>query len=354
MLQKTLSVGTAPNILLETAPGNLRAIGWERDEILAKTDDELLDLTRDDGQVAVKCDGDLILNLPRGASLTIRDARGDVVVRGLSGALDILNAAGDVSLRGVGTVHVGAVNGDVSLRGASGDVQMASADGEVSIEGLEGNLALDSVDDDLYLRGVRGNVKATVAGDAVLSLEPQSGQACSVAADEDILLRLPENANATLQLDGDSVRVDLPGVSLEKDISQSVVLGDGSAKISLHAGGDLVVTSRESEWESAAEFSSFDWGEFGRGLGEHISRRVQQATVNAARRAEAAMRRADQKMRRAERHARRWDFNWSFDQGASAPPSQPVSDEERLTILRMLQEKKITAEEAEKLLSALG
>jgi hypothetical protein len=33
--------------------------------------------------------------------------------------------------------------------------------------------------------------------------------------------------------------------------------------------------------------------------------------------------------------------------------SAPVSDDERLTILKMLQEKKISVEEAEKLLAAL-
>ena len=33
--------------------------------------------------------------------------------------------------------------------------------------------------------------------------------------------------------------------------------------------------------------------------------------------------------------------------------SQPVSDEERMAILKMLQEKKITSEEADKLLTAL-
>ena len=35
------------------------------------------------------------------------------------------------------------------------------------------------------------------------------------------------------------------------------------------------------------------------------------------------------------------------------PVSDPVSDEERLTILKMLQEKKISLQEAEKLLAAL-
>jgi hypothetical protein len=35
------------------------------------------------------------------------------------------------------------------------------------------------------------------------------------------------------------------------------------------------------------------------------------------------------------------------------PADQPISDEERLTNLRMLQEKKISLDDAEKLLSAL-
>jgi hypothetical protein len=35
------------------------------------------------------------------------------------------------------------------------------------------------------------------------------------------------------------------------------------------------------------------------------------------------------------------------------PPSEPVAEEERLAVLKMLAEKKITAEQAEQLLNAL-
>ena len=48
----------------------------------------------------------------------------------------------------------------------------------------------------------------------------------------------------------------------------------------------------------------------------------------------------------------RW--NWDFaPKGVPMPNKTQASDEERLAILKMLQEKKITAEEADKLLSAL-
>jgi hypothetical protein len=81
---------------------------------------------------------------------------------------------------------------------------------------------------------------------------------------------------------------------------------------------------------------------------------------HGGRRMEAAVKRAEAKARAAEIRARRGQVNmnigrWEWDltpHGADAPTDVP-SDEERLTILRMLQEKKISLEDAEKLLAAL-
>jgi hypothetical protein len=96
------------------------------------------------------------------------------------------------------------------------------------------------------------------------------------------------------------------------------------------------------------------------GFGERISRRVEQAAERAQRKIEAANRRIEQKVHAAERRGRakvalgigRW--NWDLSpKGVPVPPKAPVSDEERLAILKMLQEKKISAEDAEKLLAAL-
>ena len=122
------------------------------------------------------------------------------------------------------------------------------------------------------------------------------------------------------------------------------------------------VSNRADAGESADEFGNFaglnfDWS----GFGERISRQVEQATRRAAQRAEEAARRAE---RHAERHARKWNANvkvgrWNWDlnsQNVPPPPpapSEPVAEEERMAILKMLAEKKITAAQAEELLSAL-
>lgn len=68
------------------------------------------------------------------------------------------------------------------------------------------------------------------------------------------------------------------------------------------------------------------------------------------------MRKVEEKIRAAERRSRH--MGWQTNPGgagkaASQAPVQPVSAEEQMAVLRLLQEKIITIEEAETLLAAL-
>jgi predicted Holliday junction resolvase-like endonuclease len=95
---------------------------------------------------------------------------------------------------------------------------------------------------------------------------------------------------------------------------------------------------------------------------ERMIRQAQEATNRAAARTEDKLRRAQEKLerkletarRRAERRSRgrRSSTDWAAPFPAE-PESEPVSDNERLAILQMLEQKKITVEQAEELLSAL-
>jgi hypothetical protein len=221
---------------------------------------------------------------------------------------------------------------------------------------MQGNVNLESVSDDLYVRGLSGNLNARVEEDAVLYLQPAESCAINVSAEGDILLHMSPRANAALTLsagDADDIRVEMPGVP-KRDGSnpRAIILGSGGAAINLKAEGDVMVTSRESDWESAAEFDFGGSWPLPDDFSERINRRVQDATRRATERAEAAARRVEDNLRRQQE--RRFSFNWSGGRGTPpVPPTEPVTDEERMTILKMLQEKKITSEDAEKLLSAL-
>jgi hypothetical protein len=363
-MSKRITLSPGSRIRIESVSGNLRLVGWDNDEILVKPDDEqALAVEHHDDLVSIICRDDLSLNVPHHASFHIQAVDGDLSVRNLTGMLDVDSVDGDVALREVGKVVIGTVGSDFSLRGAKGDVHIKSIGGDASLREVDGSLMLDSVSDDLAVRGVGGNLNVNVDEDVVVHLDPKPGQEYYVLAGDDILLVLPPDVNATLSLRGDNINVDWTGIEPEDTTSRTVVLGEGAAKINLNAGGDLVVTGRPDAAESASEYGNFagmmfDWGDFGRNLGQSISRRAAEAAERAARKAEATARRTERQLERqfgkhAGRRGARLSWSWDSGQMPKASKADPVSDEERMTILRMLAEKKITSEEAEKLLSAL-
>ncbi|HCC79293.1 MAG: hypothetical protein A2X25_08740 [Chloroflexi bacterium GWB2_49_20] len=415
MKQQTLQADANSHIQVQFVAGDLRVAGWERAEIMAKTNGDSLDIEATEQNFVISCDDDLILYLPRQVYLMIENVAGDASLQALKGQIklgslngdlslnDVQNASldtasGDVTLRNVGRIMLGKIDGDLNLHNCQGDFSAVSINGDASLRDVEGNVSLEKVEGDLYLRNVRGSVHADVGNDAALNLDPLPGVEYCVSAGEDLLLHLPVDANAELHLaimDGDegSLHVDFPGVTLEEGSpTQKFALGNGSAKMYLTAGEDLIVTSKSEKWDSAADFGvgmldglgipsiptippippiPHDLG----GLNERINLKVQKAlekvqlrSEGLSRRAdvrvEAAMRRAESKARAAEVRARRGHDRHvnariniggteMFSFSSNKKPVEPVSDDERLTILRMLQEKKISAVEAEKLLSAL-
>ncbi|HLF75321.1 MAG TPA: hypothetical protein VI524_13285 [Anaerolineales bacterium] len=359
-MSKTVSAGASPKIRIETIDGDLSIVGWDAVDILIKGDDESTSVEQRGEEVLLSCNGDLSLRLPKAAAIKSNRIGGDASIRGVLGNIELKEVGGDLSIRDAGLISIDSVRADFSLRGARGDLYVKSANGDVSIRDVEGNVILESVADDLALRGARGDIKVNVGEDVVVYLDPKADGNYAITAGDDILLVLLTDANATLTMQGDEIAVEWPGVEPLEDVTERVlVLGDGSARINLSAGGDVRVTNRADAADTAEEFGNFaglnfDWS----GFGERISRQVEQATARAAKRAEEAARRVE---RQVERRARRWRGTagaggWEWDlnpQNAPPPHAEPVAEEERLAILKMLQEKKITAEQAEQLLSAL-
>lgn len=359
-MSRTISAGKSPRIQIGAIDGDLSVVGWEGEDILIKADEDELTLSQNGSDLSLSCTDDVSLRIPRDASLVIERIGGDMALRGVIGNIEIREIDNDLSIRDVGSVSIGTIQSDFSLRSAKGSLYVKSVGGDVSVRDVEGSITLDSVADDLALRGARGNVKVNVGEDVVVYLEPKADGAYSITAGDDILLVLKPTANATLSMHGDEIDVEWPGIEKQEDVTERVlVLGDGSAKIALNAGGDIRVTNDAEAGSSAEDFGNFagmnfDWS----GFGERISRQVEQATARAAKRAEEAARRVE---RHAERQARRWRGNvksgpWNLNfgpRGRPTPPSEPVADEERMAVLKMLAEKKITAEQAEQLLNAL-
>lgn len=364
-MSKTISAGRTPKIIVERIDGDLSLVGWDGEDVLIKGDEEITSIKQNGDEIRVSCDDDLSIRAPKDSIILIQNVGGDASIRGILGGVELKEAGGDLSIRDVGSVSIDAVHADLSLRGAKGHLFVRSAGSDVSIREVEGNVSLESVADDLALRDVRGNVSANVGEDVVLYLTPQPGKNYTINAGEDILLVMPPKANAKLSMNADEISIDWKGNELKDDATSGVIiLGDGSATITLSAGSDIRVSNQANAGESAEDFGNFagigvDWS----GFGEKISRQVAQATKRASeaeRRAHEARRRVEERIEgrvRAKVNVGVGRWNWDLSpKGVPMPPMPPkpqASEEERLAILKMLQEKKITADDADKLLSAL-
>jgi hypothetical protein len=411
MQQQTVPVNPNANVLVHAVHGDLRVAGWERNELMAKTSGSMLDLVSGTYPITVSCDDDLILYLPHAASLQVEKVTGDASLQALSGPvtlgpvagdltvkdlgpLTLGTVSGDASLRNVGALNAETISGDFSLRGGAGVCAVDTIGGDASIRDMDGMLAIENVGSDLYVRNVHAAVDVKAGGDVALYLEPLPGQTYDITAGDDLILRLSPQANVKLHLTGgspESIHVDFPSVELPEDCAGcEVVIGTPAAdmpEMLLTAGDDLLVTSQADSWESAADFGvgmqdGGEWNfppfELPEDFSERINQRVQAAmeraqshleatnrhAESASHRAsikiEAAMRRAEAKARAAEVRSRRGQakvhvgrWNWDVTPHGPSETSAPVSDDERLAILKMLQEKKISVEEAEKLLAAL-
>ncbi len=362
-MSRMISAGSSPKIVIDRIGGDVSVVGWDGNEVLVKADDDELMVEQNGDEVRISCEDDVSLRLPKGSSLTFTRIGGDAAIRGVNGDIAIREISGDLSMREVGSVSIESIHSDFSGRGMRGNLDIKKADGDVSIRDIDGSVNIETVADDLALRGARGDIQVNVAEDVVVYLEPRDDGQYFVTAGDDILLVMPPSANALVTMQGDDIDVQWHGIEQTPGVTERVVtLGTGAARIVLKAGGDVRLTDRANAAESADEFGNFaglnfDWS----GFGDRISRQVEQATARASKRAEEAARRVE---RHAERHARRWTgrvtFGPSWDvgpKGVPTPPGpprpEPVSDDERLAILKMLQEKKITAEQAEQLLKAL-
>lgn len=411
---KELSINTSPTptIVIEDVFGNLQVKGWDQPAILLKSgDQDGSSLHQVNDKVHIRSKGDCLLRVPTGASLQVNSIHGWARFKLLTGELQISKVMGALFLEGVGNTHCESVFGDLSARSLAGDLTINQVLGNAQIDQIAGKCMMEKVAGNLDLRAAEGDLFLSNGGNARLRLERLGGKQYCIAAGGNIYFSVNEQISARITLSSreGQITIHLPtGKTVVDRQTYDLTLGDGQAEIDLSAGGMIIFNCQESWGEG-----SFEGEEPLEGIAEDVSQKIaaeieaqlesqfkaldeqmshlaqvvaragispleaerimhraRQASERASARAQERMRRAreklDQKMAEAQRkmeqrggaagwhrggwEPRHWHFEWS------AKPSTretEVTDEERLAILRLLEQKKITVEEAERLLAAL-
>lgn len=349
--------------------------------------------------------GDCRLEIPRNATIHIGPVGGDAAIHSVGGEIALSTIGGDLHLRDAGSVKLDSLGGDLRVKKLGGDLHAGRIGGDVGLLDVAGSVYVEQLGGDLSLSNIRGPaIRATAGGDATLRLSLGPDHAVQVEAGGDLACFLPPETSAVVNLRSGTRTVKLHGWNApppESDEVYSFTLGDGEAALNLSARGDIALMAQQpaaqdqepfsaefrARWEQDLDWENFEphvafafdsnvGQQFGN-LSEEMALRIQEKVQRAMQRAEQkiaeAMRHAEEKIARAEEKAARMDERqrrrqertrrrtWTpptpptpaVPPRAARPKEKTVSDAERMTVLRMVEEGKISVEQAEQLLDAL-
>ena len=376
MFERTFETSPTPHVTVTESLANLVVRGSQGDRLTVRVRGEAgdVDLDRAGEAFTLVARADCTLTCPSATTLTVVTAQGNLKVGGVDGPVAVGTAHGNASLRAVGPAAVEQVFGNLRVRRVTGDLRAQTTRGSARIHGVEGSLSLGQVDGNLVADGLGGGLAVEKVGGNVRLGPPFSpGQAYRLRANGSLKLHLPADASLRLALSAHGgIRSRVPGLVLEEVEGRTEgVLGTGEASVEADVGGNVSLQSLEPEFESAegpdfavdleglsaqieariAESMSEMEARLGESMGwmesEEFRQRVGRSAEDARRAAERAAERARLRAERAERRWRR---------ASGRRPDrrrEPATDEERMRVLRLVEEGKVTPEQAADLLAAL-
>lgn len=357
----TLDVDADVQVVLENIRGDLRLSGRGEDRFEAQAaEGGELKVRRDGARVRVSCKSGCLIFLPTAARVEANQVGGDVRVTNLSNDVLIRNVGGDVSLRRLGQAAFEMIGGDLQARDLEGALTVDRIGSDALVEGVGGDVRLLSVGGDLMLRHAAGLLDLAAGGDVSMRYDPPEGSRSKVTAGGDLSCTLETAASVKVELmAGGDLHTDVPDESsMEND--HLLVLGNADAELTLTSGGDLWLRTGEGEFgedlvgkimgEVDAKIAEMEahFGAIGAGMAafdaERIGERVRRAVARAKRKASKAQRKSAWKARGKGK---------SISFAGFADAAEPVTEEERMRILKMVEQGTISVDQAEALLEAL-
>lgn len=399
-------LGLEPFVSLGHCPADLEVRGSDRSKVDIDAGQAATFMVEGASSVSVT---DLaeqaMVRLPHSGRVRVQAVSGNLLAKYVEGSLTIeeyvsgeaiIRHCGEVAINGdvhsgvrlkhiAGLVTVQDVNDDVQAKyvrsiafsHVSGDVQAAYIGGDVTAEEIHGNLRLRSVDGLIAVNAVHGDAVirtapagariAQVHGDLTLRTEFNPGAMYEFEVRGTTRIRVPAGANVRIVMPHSTdLNLDNHMQAHEEGESTIVTLGTGAATVELRPFGPVIVTQRggyavDDEYHSpldeelTEELSSLSEQmdeQMSRldtiltGMGGRIRERVERKLNIARRRVQEAQERVEALVEQAA-------FE---DPGVIVTVNEDpqTNSEERMAVLKMLENGTISVQEAEQLLAALG
>jgi len=403
-MHKTIETTDTPELVVK-ADGDLKIEAHDDLVVECECDDDRAEITSDGNRIIISSHSDCELTVPRFTAITIRAVGGDCGVEEVTGPMTIGPVGGDLEVRECGVVEAHSVGGDCKFEDCDGPVSVRSVGGDLSASdtafsgshlnvGGDASIQLIATEGDAFTVSAGGDISLEFAEGANATVEINDSEGSRRVKLGDGAVHVRANAGGDVALSHEGEEEDVISETVTNSVNEAMrqverELNDVQRNIEQMARefGERFAGMGVPQWQmdrarhKAEAASRKVEAKLRRRMAE-LERRAQRDVERAAQRAARAGARAGERAAARARRGANWSWSWS----AGAPPKPPappapprppvppmppntpgfanapfeapapprrVTEEERLLILRMLQDKKITSEQAEQLLAAL-
>ena len=383
-------IAVEPDItIMVRAHGNLDVKGWERSEVGIVTDINVQKVRHEKKLLRLLFVEDCELTIPDSGSLIVERVSGNVRIQDLHNNLSIMRVQGKLALRNVGDVSVSRVSEDCLLENVNGKIEMMRIGDTLKGKNVSASLKAERVSGKVILHNLGSQVEIRADDSIEVSLAQMNRENVYLRSSDNVRLHLPLNPDAALQVRSGGESIEFNTGDVKKKIKESrceLRVGAGEQKVVIEAGDRVIVTGEvldeneiirlfdeldtlwkrikeESEARQAARENRVNW-EISMADGaariametiDGVGQIASQITDETIQQAEVHVREA---LKRVEEQIR----NLGYDLSVEEEPNETVVEkkkadvtvEEKLIVMRLLQQQKISVEEADRLLEVLS
>lgn len=354
--------------------------GWEKDEVEVRfPENKECYLNIDQGFLEINAKSYCIVSTSENVKITVEKIDGNFESAGKLGLLNIETVGGNCIVQSAeglavekvgGNCKIGFVGKHAKINNVGGNLNFIVENGVMEINGVGGNLS-GQADNISLTTSVGGNIKIKTNCMNGIDNQLRAGGSIklNIADLEDTFINAKAGGIAAIHYQENSEK--FTNGKFEKKF------GTGEKAVHLRAGGNIKINDQDVEFESNQKFGSVDDAYIDEMEQKFETRALQSSGFDFSdlfdiegeigERIREKTHMADEKIKRAmEKMERKFSFKEEF--GMPRPPRTPrapvepqpgttkpsfISREEKIMILKMLQDGKINAEEADRLLRAL-
>lgn len=384
--QQMISVEPDVTIVVK-AHGNLDVQGWEHPEVGIVTDINVQKIRHENKLLRMLFVEDCELSIPQDGRLIIERVSGNARLRNLTNQLTINKVQGSLAIQNAKTVTISRVSDNCILENIEGAIEIGKVGENLKGKNLRSSIKTERISGSIQLNSVGGKLDLRSEEHIEVGLTEQNHETINLRSSDNVLLHLPINPNASLQIksSGEYIVVDVG--ENQKKIHENrceIRLGDGSQKISIDSGNRVRVTGEvldekelqrlfdeldalwkkvkeDSEARRAARAKQVNWEirmvegaakiaeEAMNGVGVLADQITDEAIIQAEMHVQEALERVEKQIRNLG-----YDIWVDSEKSTQEKESADVTEEEKLIVMRLLQQHKISVEEADRLLEALS